>query len=173
LEGTSSEKAAHYRESYEKAVLGSGGQCVGSFAFLWGSKQEATPTWFGMMLPTGEQTEMLDVMKEFWTGKPPTERAPRISAFTVSGDGRSRKARITAEDPEGLALSFQWTLKEEVKEMKYAGEGELPPGVVWERIGGPSLEFDLPGPGQFRIYATVRDPARRAGTANLPLMLSE
>ncbi len=173
LEGTSSEKAAHYRESYEKAVIGSGGQCLGSFAFLWGSKQEATPTWFGMLLPTGEQTEMLDVMKEFWTGTPPAQRAPRVSSFTVQGEGRSRRARIAAQDPDGETLTYQWTLKEEVRDLKYAGEGELPPGVIWEQSGGPEIQFDLPGPGQFRIYATVRDSSRRAGTANLPLMMPE
>jgi hypothetical protein len=169
VEGSSSQKAEHYKVSFEGGVKAAKGWCVGSFAFLWGNKQEATPTWFGMMLPTGEKTEMLDVMKRFWTGKEPAQRAPLTSPLTVTGEGLKRSAKVTASDPDGDPLTYTWVLKEEVKEMKYAGEGEQAPGVLWTRAGGASLDFELPGPGQFRIYVTVRDGTGRAGTANFPI----
>ncbi len=45
---TSTAKADVYRKNYDLGVTGAKGLCLGSYAFLWGSKQEATATWFGM-----------------------------------------------------------------------------------------------------------------------------
>ena len=55
IEPSSSGKAFAYRRSYEKAVAAAPGLCLGSYAFLWGHKQEATATWFGMLLPDGDR----------------------------------------------------------------------------------------------------------------------
>src|SRR6516165_3768849 len=75
-EPTSTAKAKAYRETYEKAVVGAKGTCLGSYAFLWGNKQEATATWFGMLLPGGKRLAAADTMQEMWTGKPPSNRCP-------------------------------------------------------------------------------------------------
>ena len=50
---TSTEKADRYRETYVKSVLGAKDLCLGSYAFTWGTKIEATSTWFGMCCPMG------------------------------------------------------------------------------------------------------------------------
>ena len=39
---TSTEKAAFYRESYQRAITEAPGLALGSYAFLWGNKMEAT-----------------------------------------------------------------------------------------------------------------------------------
>jgi hypothetical protein len=44
LEPTSTEKARSYRDVHVKDVARSGGLCLGSYAFTWGYKQEATAT---------------------------------------------------------------------------------------------------------------------------------
>ena len=77
---TSTEKAAFYRRSYESSVAGVPGLALGSYAFIWGYKMEATGTWFGMFLPDGSRLGAVDVMTELWSGKPPKDLAhPRSS----------------------------------------------------------------------------------------------
>ena len=53
-EPSSTEKAASYRATYEKSIAGQP-LCLGSYAFTWGNKQEATATWFGLLLPDGSR----------------------------------------------------------------------------------------------------------------------
>jgi hypothetical protein len=54
VEPTSTEKAKIYLRNHSGAIAAESAQCLGSYAFLWGHKQEATATWFGMFLPSGE-----------------------------------------------------------------------------------------------------------------------
>jgi hypothetical protein len=52
--------------------------------FLWGQKQEATSTWFGIFTDHGESTAVRDVMHELWKGEPPPERAPLLTKLESS-----------------------------------------------------------------------------------------
>lgn len=44
IESTSTHKAETYLANYRSAIGSQAGKCLGSYAFLWGSKMEATPT---------------------------------------------------------------------------------------------------------------------------------
>jgi len=68
LEATSTEKGKSYANGYLKAVTEQPGVCLGSYAFMWGTKQETTATWFGMLLPDGSRLAAVDAMTEAWTG---------------------------------------------------------------------------------------------------------
>lgn len=70
LEQTSTEKAGALQSSYWKAIA-PGGDCWGSYAFLWGHKQEATATWFSLFTPEGEASASVAALQELWTGTPP------------------------------------------------------------------------------------------------------
>ncbi|MCB9350763.1 MAG: hypothetical protein H6573_25130 [Lewinellaceae bacterium] len=68
IEINSSVKANAYLERYQKAIEPYKDQCMGSYVFLWGQKQERTPTWYGIFLESGEETESVDVMHYIWNG---------------------------------------------------------------------------------------------------------
>ena len=59
-------------------------QCVGSYVFLWGQKQERTPTWYGVFLEDGKETESVDVMHYIWNEEWPQNRTPQIKSFTLN-----------------------------------------------------------------------------------------
>ena len=99
IEPTSTEKAKAYLAEYTTSISGQAGRCLGSYAFLWGHKQEATATWFGMFLPSGERLGAVDAMTLAWTGKSPANRAPEIKE--VATEAREAEvspgARFTAK----------------------------------------------------------------------------
>lgn len=172
-EHSSTEKADFYRraqaevEKHKDLFLGS---CV----FLWGDKQEATATWFGMFLPGGGRTAAVDVMQEFWTGKPPKNRVPVVSKLSLPEGivaGSSVRATLEARDPEGARLRVVWKLKQEAE--KY-GEGGFPEDKQPEfpqaiKASTPSsVTFEVPKSGAFRLFAYIYDDAGGAATINVP-----
>jgi hypothetical protein len=78
IEQTSKEKAETLRKEYEKTIQPAG-HCFGLYAFLWGQKQEATFTWFGLRTPSGDTTASADELCYFWTGEKVSNVAPRIA----------------------------------------------------------------------------------------------
>ena len=103
LEASSTAKAAHYAAGYHKSVSEQRDLCLGSYAFLWGQKQETTATWFGMLLPDGSRLAPVDVMTHLWTGSLPKNRCPQIGSLTLSSDtqlkpGQKIRARLHVFD---------------------------------------------------------------------------
>ena len=47
IEQTSEEKRQVYEERYTQ-YISANPRCLGSFVFLWGQKEERTPTWFSL-----------------------------------------------------------------------------------------------------------------------------
>jgi hypothetical protein len=114
VEETSSEKAAVYRSRYEASVV-KDKNCLGSYVFLWGQKQERTPTWYGLFTEAGEESEVVDVMEYEWTGKWPKNRAPHLNSVTLDGKkmldfiyldpGKEYPVLISVTDPDGDKLT--------------------------------------------------------------------
>ena len=57
VEQNSSEKAEHFLNQYRTFIAPHLGSGLGSYAFLWGQKQERTSTWYSMFTYSGESTE--------------------------------------------------------------------------------------------------------------------
>jgi hypothetical protein len=126
-EQTSTQKANFYRQSFEKAVLESGGQSLGAYAFLWGHKMEGTATWFGMLLEDGAKLGAVDAMSEIWSGKPPVELAPIIEPIAIDIDpemepGATFTASTSAADPDGDEVTFSWVLRPESGDYHTGGD---------------------------------------------------
>ena len=106
IEPTSREKAALTYAGC-KRIMADETHCLGSYAFLWGSKQEATASWFGMLLPSGEKTPRADALARAWTGQLAGRSgadpgAGRDAAGGPAGaTGRDLRRDVAYRDPEG------------------------------------------------------------------------
>ena len=179
-EPTSTEKAAFYRESYEKAIAAAPGFALGSYAFLWGNKMEATETWFGMFLEDGSRTAAIDVMSEIWSGKAADDLAPAVEPLQVDGQsevepGSELQVNASVADPEGGEIRARWALRPESGDYETGGDfrPDLPDieGAVLEgRIDGATVRMPAE-PGPYRLFLFAYDEAGNAATANLPLLV--
>ncbi|MEM7387227.1 MAG: glycoside hydrolase family 2 TIM barrel-domain containing protein [Verrucomicrobiota bacterium] len=168
-------KAATYLKSYQ-AARDDTRLCLGSYAFKWGHKQEATPTWFGMFLSDGRKTPIVDVLAEEWSGQPVKNRSPRIESLTLEGGNQVKvkavvKARLVATDPEKKPLQVRWVLMEDAKRHETAGYfQETPPSFDDHLLKTDAEEatFRVPDkPGLYRIFAYAGDGEGSADSANV------
>jgi hypothetical protein len=181
IEPTSTAKGDAYRRTYEGSVLPERGKlCLGSYAFLWGHKQEATPTWFGMLLDDGSRTEAVDVMRELWTGKSPPDRCPRIESLKLDQaepqpPGTRVTASLTVTDPANDKLRVHWELREEPTHPTSGGDAQQTPPThpnAIERSDDKTAVIKLPAkPGGYRLFAFVHDSTGGAAVANVPLLV--
>ncbi|QDU76622.1 Glycosyl hydrolases family 2, TIM barrel domain [Bremerella volcania] len=179
LELTSTEKASIYQAAYQK--LAADPHCLGSFAFTWGFKQEATATWFGMFLPDGTKVAAVDAMTEAWSGKPPENLCPRIDLLEVVDKpivepNMPIEARLKVVDPEGKQPQVKWVLFREMEEFNTMGDYRPPPPTFPEAItkAGPTgVTVKMPQvPGNYRLFAYVHDGDGGGAVANVPLKVA-
>jgi hypothetical protein len=182
IENDSTTKADLYKMRFEKVILSDQKLCLGSYVFLWGNKQERTPTWYGMFLDTGEETAPVDVMHYFWTGSWPTNRCPRLEGAWLDGKtanqnvrlkpGRTYVAKVQASDPDQDPLTYFWDVMEESTEHKAGGDVESKPRQLSGLIEDPKksgIALKSPTqPGAYRVYAYVFDGKGHAAHANIP-----
>ncbi len=176
-EPTSTAKGA----AYESAVLVQPGVCLGSYAFLWGQKQEVTATWFSMFLGDGSRLAPVDVLQEIWTGKAPANRCPEMKLLAVDGaasgePGVILRAKLAVSDKENDALKVTWILQRDPGEYGSGGDKEEAPPTFPEAIvrgDATGAEVKLPKDGGlYRLFATVRDDKGGAAVGNVALRVN-
>jgi hypothetical protein len=179
IEQTSTEKAQFIRKAYQAAIQPAG-DCWGGYVFLWGQKQEATSTWFGIFTENGESTATRDVMLELWKDKAPTDRAPDLMKLVSSAAkqeiaaGSEFQAEAKASDPDGDALSWHWSVTRESAgrdaKSKERVPASMPECVV--KAEGSTATFRAPQkPGDYRVHVRVTDTHQRAATGNFPILV--
>lgn len=181
-EPTSTAKAENYRASHTKFVTENPGLALGSYAFIWGNKQETTATWFGMLLPDGTPLAAAEVMGEIWSGRKPANRVPVVSKFEVVGSakaapGSEMKVHLAASDPDGDPLTLEWVLKTEATELGSGGDAEavqqvIPGAVVASSLTGATLRLPTEQKG-YRLFVFIRDGKAGAATANVPILVED
>jgi len=179
-EPTSTAKA----ESYRKTYLGSiqeNGLSLGSYAFTWGNKQEATATWFGLLLPDGSRLGATDVLSELWTGKPVAHPCPNLRSLKLDSDegdpGKTVRATldVTPGGSSSEPLQVKWVLQSDAAKFNSNGDNEQAPPTFADAIlhsDSKGAEVRLPKyRGIYRLFAYVRDTHGGAAVANVPMLV--
>ncbi len=187
VEENSHIKAMAYKERYEQVIASDAYHCIGSFVFLWGQKQERTPTWYGMFLESGEKTEAVDVMQYLWTGRWPENRSPRLQNFQLNGQTANDniylfpseviEAEVFATDPNGDSLRYCWEILQEVSLEKQSdgGDFEPRPATVFNQDSSEhTMHIAAPErAGEYRLFIYAFDGRGSAATANIPFFVKD
>lgn len=184
IEPTGTEKENNFRDRYAEFIASDQEQCVGSFCFLWGQKQETTPTWYGMFLEDGTPSARVDAMMDAW-GRPPSNRAPKIESYLFDGKTPYDNVRLSGgdvvnieaklSDPEGKPIEVKWELLPESTDIRSGGDAEARPEAMPISISGSSkrgYRFKAPKrKGPYRLFMYVYDDSGRAVSANFPFYI--
>ena len=191
IEPTSAQKAEQYRRYYVEHILANQDRCLGSYVFLWGQKQERTPTWYSMFLESipgveaeGLASPAVDVMALNWSGAWPQNRSPAVFEMILNGRtaheditlnaGAEMAARVAAEDPEADELRYVWEILKEPAMLSIGGAPEPKPKPVGplSKVRVPHLHRRAPNAaGAYRLFVYVLDPNGHVGTANVPFQV--
>jgi hypothetical protein len=186
IEDTSTEKANLIVKGYEHSIAKQA-QCLGSYVFLWGQKQEKTHTWYGLFLPDGTRLGGVDAISYLWTGKWPESRCPVIQGTIVAKPeqdtdqnapdvfriGSQIRCSVVASDSDGGPLTVKWDIRRDVANNPSSGgdaEAATPPidGTIMRALDGAAVVQVPRSPGDYRIFVYVYSHSG-AATANLPI----
>jgi len=181
IENTSSEKANNYAKSYSQVLKPYSDKAIGNYVFLWGQKQEKTPTWYGMFLASGEKTEAVDVMYHIWNGVWPENRVPQINQIVLNKQvafddvylrsGEVYQASVEVVDPDGDDIRYLWEIRPESTSNKVGGDAEYVPSLVDGAINNQAAVIQLTTPekaGPYRLFVYAFDGNNNAAHANIP-----
>ncbi|HTE12101.1 MAG TPA: hypothetical protein VK645_14050 [Chitinophagaceae bacterium] len=182
IEETSSEKAAVYKSRYEYSVEKDKDHCLGSYVFLWGQKQERTPTWYGMFTEKGEESEVVDAVQFLWSANWPANKAPHIYSLQLNNKKAIENVYLekttvynvsaVAMDPENDKLSYRWEILPEPKQVGSGGDFEARPkpvdGLIKPGINGKASIQSPAAEGAYRLFVYITDGHNKVATANIP-----
>lgn len=186
IEQSSTEKAQTYKDRYEEIILEDGERILGSYVFLWGNKQEATPTWFGLYLENGKATAAVDTMHYLWTGDWPANRAPKVTELFIDGNQSnphrlyldrdvSYQAMASLLDPDGDGLTLKWEVRREGVSANRAKDRTKIVATHEDSSLGEDSVFQFTAPansGAYRLYLYAYDTHNHAATINVPFYVN-
>jgi len=182
IEQSSAEKAVSYKERYEKEILATANNCVGSYVFLWGFKQETTSTWYGLFTREGLRSEPIDELELFWNKEAMKNSAPHLSSLLIDKKQASESIMLTAErmyeaiaqitDPNNDHLQARWQIVPESTDIKAGGDAEsapLPIAGLFKRKKFDTAQFRAPKTeGAYRLFYEVSDGKGKCAYGNIP-----
>ncbi len=185
IEPTSTEKARHFLLQYRDLIMPYLGPGLGSYAFLWGHKQERTHTWFSLFMESGATTGAVDALELVWTGRLPENQAPVLESISLARRsasdsirltaGKGYVAKVVAKDTENDELTYQWSVKPESDATSIGGDLEASIADMSNTFDGDSnkatVRLVAPEPGTYRIFVEINDGHGHAAHANIPFMV--
>lgn len=182
IEQTSRQKAEIYRYRYTRGIAADTTHNIGSYVFLWGQKQETTPTWYGLFTEDGHETEVTDELQYVWTGSYPENRAPTLHALTA--DGKDAFANVTTDadatitfqadvvDADGDPVAYRWELLPESTDIRAGGDAEARPEAMPLRtVRRDAGMISIRAPrqeGPYRMFLYATDGNGNVATGNIP-----
>lgn len=188
LEQNSEEKQKSYRDSYN-LITSHKDRCAGSYVFLWGQKEERTPTWYGMFIENmpnigyrGEACPTVDVMTEAWSGKKPPNMAPDLNGVAVNGRtnvrqfsaaaGDTMTIEVAASDTNNDTLTYAYEVLAEATQLGNGGSFEARPKAIKDAVKTGekpnTAVVTVPAKGNYRFYLYVFDGKGKVATMNIP-----
>ncbi|MFM2200945.1 MAG: hypothetical protein RL040_145, partial [Bacteroidota bacterium] len=182
VEQSSAEKAVSYKERYENEILSASKNCVGSYVFLWGFKQETTSTWYGLFTREGLRSEPIDELELFWSNSELENKAPHLSSLLLDEKRASESIMLTAErtykvkaliqDPDNDHLQARWQIVPESTDIKAGGDAEsapLPVSGLFKQKKFDVAAFRAPKTeGAYRLFYEVTDGNGKCAYGNVP-----
>ena len=179
---TSTQKSDVYTSMAQK--INESEQILGGYAFLWGWKVEATPTWYGLFLNDGTRLGGVDALASVWGGQI-DNHAPTVTPLEVHDKhgnqtdvvkpGSKIHVSWSIQDPDGDAVEAVWTLRREIKEQVTGGDPQgLPPKHAKALLKNKAEAAVFRAPksnGVYRIYAEARDGNGAGATASMPILV--
>lgn len=189
IEQTSTKKAEQYLERYQILQSQNDGRLLGDFLFYWGQKEERTPTWFSVLLPNKQATQIAVDASKLWSENPLIYKGPRIEYLLLEGKGapsniilepgKSVHASLLIAPPIGENLTSSWEIRPE--HWYRAGSHDrdsglempvLPTDFLMTGLGEVTFRAPLE-PGPYRLYAYLHDEQGYAATTNIPFFILE
>jgi hypothetical protein len=188
IEQSSTEKTASYYTRYTNYIEPYKNYCLGSYAFLWGSKQEYTETWFGLFSKDNMMTEPIDALEIVFTGKPVAKPAPSINSFTIENKVATDNINLKAEDKytamvaasvgkdTSANIKYVWRIIQESTDKKSGGDAEEAaaeiPGLVKKGATPNQISFRAPDKeGNYRLFVTALFN-NKVAYANIPFKVN-
>ena len=185
IEPTSTEKARHFLLQYRDLIMPYLGPGLGTYAFLWGHKQERTHTWFSLFMESGASTGAVDALELVWTGRLPENQAPVLESISLARRSASDSIRLTAgkryvatvvaNDIDSDELTYQWSVKPESDASSIGGDLEASIADLSSPFDGVSnkatVRLVAPEPGTYRIFVEINDGHGHTAHANIPFMV--
>ncbi|CAM3679177.1 glycoside hydrolase family 2 TIM barrel-domain containing protein [Pontibacter korlensis] len=186
IEQTSSEKAEFARQRYEQSVLADTNRCLGSYVFMWGNKQETTPTWFSLINEQGEETALVQEMRQLWGDSTLRNKAPYIAYLKLNNKfafdqiylkpDKTFEGAAFAFDPDQDSLQVQWEVLPEAEQLDGNADKQAKPKPVSEvLVNQEGVKVWLRTPkqeGAYRLYIYLRDGQNNLTTANIPFYVT-
>jgi hypothetical protein len=187
IEQSSTERAKLARARYANSIAKDSAMCLGGYVFIWGQKQERTPTWYGVFTESKEKTEMVEVMTEFWTGNKPSNTAPKILSFKINDQTpldnitlaprQPAIAAFAASDPENDALQIRWEFLPESADLKEGGDRESRPetlnGLIQNETQSKMTFLAPEKEGAYRLFLYVSDGKGAVAAQNIPFFVQQ
>ncbi len=187
IEQTSSAKVSYVEERYKNSILQDSARCLGAYIFMWDNKYETTQTWYSLFTEDGEETGLVGLMRELWSGALPENRAPYLAYLTLDDKyaedniylkpGQLYTGAAIVSDPEGDALRLRWEVLPETISKDGTADKEIKPkpvdGVL-QRVEDNRIQLMAPSkPGAYRLFVYVADDHNNVATANLPFFVRD
>ena len=193
IEQTSTEKKAVYYQRYRDYIAANKNYCLGSYAFLWGAKQEYTETWYGLFSKDNIPTEPIDALEYVFTGSFPTAAAPSIATIQINNQSANAsiylnaaekaQASVVAQLPTGIAsyttalsgFAYSWKILAESDDKKSGGDVEEAAQEIRGLISNdskPIINFRAPNrEGAYRLFVTITYN-HKVAYANIPFYVN-